>query len=299
MNIQTFSQALGAVDQRFLTEALQFSKPARKYRWISCFAAACLFVILAAGIMLLRQAEPSETLPPDSSETAIQPDKAETADGPDKGSNTGGESFRIDLDAVYINEISALTADAARCYDPALCNTVVWDEAAIESYFGTTLSPSYIPEGLFPAAGNDSACEIQDKTGNLIEDCVTRSYYHAYYEDGSPMPTQEAAAYKGFTLRASKIGLIHCCLYLLPDEELGITWFGENEVVIGYRAMPYGPYDPQTHLPSGYYDFYLAQFMLGGVEYEITSYQLSLSEFLKIVASTISGRPDVEIFRQE
>ena len=76
-------------------------------------------------------------------------------------------------------------------------------------------------------------------------------------------------------------------------------FFQKSEAVIGYRAMPYGPYDPQTHLPSGCYDFYLAQFTPGGMEYEIASYQLSLSEFLKIVASTISGRPDVDIFQQE
>lgn len=48
----------------------------------------------------------------------------------------------------------------------------------------------------------------------------------------------------------------------------------ELTVTFGYHSMPYGPYDSETHEPSGYYDLYTAEFEHEGIKYKIVSEQL-------------------------
>ena len=54
--------------------------------------------------------------------------------------------------------------------------------------------------------------------------------------------------------------------------------------------MPYGPYDPETHEPSGYYDLYVAEFEKDGIEYQVVAEQISKSELVKVVSSILYGR---------
>ena len=51
----------------------------------------------------------------------------------------------------------------------------------------------------------------------------------------------------------------------------------------------YGPYDPDTHEPSGYYDLYVAEFECHGIRYQVVTEQLKEQEIVKVVSSMIYG----------
>ena len=72
---------------------------------------------------------------------------------------------------------------------------------------------------------------------------------------------------------ASKLGQHGCCVYLGPEDQVEWSEIAGTLVSIGYRAMPYGPYDSATHEPAGYYDMYVAQFALDGIcNHRLNSY---------------------------
>ncbi|HIZ56168.1 MAG TPA: hypothetical protein H9671_08215, partial [Firmicutes bacterium] len=92
-----------------------------------------------------------------------------------------------------------------------------------------------------------------------------------------------------FSITVSKIGLLNDCLYILPENEVKTSDIGGTSVTFGYRSMPYGPYDPDTHEPSGYYDMYVAEFQHNGIEYQIVAEQMEAEEVVKVVSSIIYG----------
>ena len=148
----------------------------------------------------------------------------------------------------------------------------------------------YVPDGLTAAPGNCTARVIVNKNGNVVEDTIWLGFYHDYYEDGSPRLTDDVAAVNGFSITASKIGLLNDCLYILPENEVTASDIGGTAVTFGYRSMPYGPYDSETHEPSGYYDMYVAEFEYDGIEYQIVAEQMETEEVVKVVSSIIFGK---------
>lgn len=113
--------------------------------------------------------------------------------------------------------------------------------------------------------------------------------------DGSPRHTEEVAARRGFSVRVSKLGLFSDCLYLMPEDQRECWTVGETEVTLGYRSMSYGPYDPETHQPSGYYDLYVAEFTLEGLDWQIVFEQLPLEEVVKVTAGVITGEEEITV----
>ena len=179
---------------------------------------------------------------------------------------------------------------AARIWrNPELYNHIQWDKNAVIEYYGKDLSPAYIPDDLTAANGNGTARVIVDKSGNIVEDTVGLNFYHNYYEDGSPKLTEGVTARKGFSITASKIGILSDCVYLLPENEVRTSDIDGAAVTFGYRSMPYGPYNPDTHEPSGYYDMYVAEFEYDGIEYQIVAEQMEAEEVVKVVLSIICG----------
>ena len=167
----------------------------------------------------------------------------------------------------------------------AACLTVVLFTAlsVLPDYF------RHIPDGLTAANGNGTARVIVDKSGNIVEDTVRLNFYHDYYEDGSPKLTEGVTARKGFSITASKIGILSDCIYLLPENEVKTSDIDGTAVTFGYRSMPCGPYNPDTHEPSGYYDMYVAEFEYDGIEYQIVAEQMEAEEVVKVVSSIIYG----------
>lgn len=194
------------------------------------------------------------------------------------------------LSNLHFNEIEGFS-DAARIwFDPALYDTdVAWGKDEVTDYYGKDLTPLYIPDGLVAASGNGTAKVILDKNGKVIYDTIWLDFYHDYYEDGSPKLTEDVAALKGFSITVSKIGLLNDCCYILPENEVKTSDIDGTVVTFGYRSMPYGPYNPDTHEPSGYYDMYVAEFEYDGIEYQIVAEQMEAEEVVKVVSSIIYG----------
>ena len=121
-------------------------------------------------------------------------------------------------------------------------------------------------------------------TGNVVEDQAGRSFWVDFGEDGSPKSNDDVEIPKGFTIRASRLRILHCCL--LPVDGERTTNFGGVPVTLSHAAPTYG--GGISNVPAGYYDVYVASFTLDGVEYEIEAQRLELEEVIKIVASIIN-----------
>jgi len=203
----------------------------------------------------------------------------------------------VRISEIRLNELGP-SADAARLRrDPALYDEIRWGRDEIEAYLGGNPAPPYVPEGLKAAPGNGTARVIAGKEdGKVVEDTVYLGYWHDYDEDGSPKLTGGAVACKGFSLTASKLGILNCgLLYLRPEDERQACTINGIEVTFGSRKMPYGPYDPETHEPSGYYQLYTAEFTLRGADYQLVAEQMPLKEVVLVVASLLYGNAAVEI----
>lgn len=111
-----------------------------------------------------------------------------------------------------------------------------------------------------------------------------------YKDEGEPMTVKQ-----GFSITASKIGIIQTCLYLLPEDEVKTSNIERTEVTFGYRSMPYSPYHSETHEPSGYYDMYVAEFEKDGIEFQIVAQQMEAKELVKVVTSIIRGDANIII----
>lgn len=272
MNTRLFSQAMGEVGDRYYEEAADYVCRRKRHGWVqwSAMAAGLVLLFTAAFSLLSRDLNPQGAPLPDS-----------TPETPE---------IHISMDSIFLNDIAEPLDAARRWYDPQLYDDITWGREEVAGYYGGDLTPAYLPDGLTAAASNGTAAVIAGKDGHLAEDTVWYQFYHDYYEDGSPKLTEEVAACKGFYMAVSKVGLLKDCIYILPENEVKTSDLGGTAVTFGYRSMPYGPYDPKTHEPSGHYDLYVAEFKLNGVEYQFVAEQMKVEELVKVVSSVIYGR---------
>lgn len=301
MKTDLFSEAMNHINDKYYEEALSYTgKQKTAHHWVRWAACAACFALaaIAASSVLPNYLKPKHSVPDQPNGiTALNPSK-DTTENPDGNTTSvpdtepGEPKISVRMDQIALNEISALADTARRYYDPELYDTAVWDQESAEDYYGKSLIPTYIPEDL--TSIGLGGLKITDKGGAVKEDTVYQDYYliHGCYEDGSPMridPEHGVFAARGISICASKIGLLRDCCYLLPENEVKTSDIGGITVTFGYRSMSYGPYDPETHEPSGYYDLYVAEFECDGIKYEIISEQLPLEELVKVTASIICG----------
>ena len=76
-------------------------------------------------------------------------------------------------------------------------------------------------------------------------------------------------------------------VYCTPDE-CSPSVLSDVSVVLGRRTMDYGPYDPVTHLPSGFYPLFVADFEQEGLHYRAVSHNLTEAEFLDLLRQFVS-----------
>ena len=190
-----------------------------------------------------------------------------------------------------------MVSDAApRYYDPDLYYTENWGEKEIVAYYGWDLAPAYIPENLTDGGKGPGGIMYQERaTGEIVQDQGGRGFWTDFWEDGSPKSDDDLYIPTGFTVQASKLGILHCAL--LPVDEERTTDFGGVPVTLTHCSMKHGPFDPTqkapdglSNMPAGYYDIYTASFTLNGTKYEVTAQRLELEEVIQIVASVISGQ---------
>ncbi len=251
MNAKLFSEAMSEVNGKYYEEAANYH--CKKHGWVKWSAmAACLTVVLFTVFSVIpNYFRQQGTTPPDNPNGVIVDTPT---DNPDDVTTPATSEIHISMDNISFNEAGALT-DVVRIWrDPELYEHIQWDKDAVIEYYGKDFTPAYIPDGLTAAIGNGTARVVADKSANIVEDTVWLGFYHDYYEDGSPKLTEGVTAHKGFSITVSKIGLLNDCFYILPENEVKTSDIDGTAVTFGYRSMPYGPYDPDTHEPSGYYD---------------------------------------------
>lgn len=210
------------------------------------------------------------------------------------------QKVTIQWDFVVVNESESLGMDAAlRYYDPNLYDQEAWGEEEVISYYGWNLAPAYIPEGLTGGGQGVSAGIYREKaTGDLVQEQAGRGFWADFWEDGSPKSDDDLYIPRGFTIRASKKGILHCGLLLTDDEQ--VTDFDTVPVTLSHCSMKHGPFDPTqkapdglSNMPAGYYDIYTASFEMDGVQYEVEAQRLELEEVIKLVASIVKPYEDI------
>ena len=292
--------AMNGVRAAYIQEAKETGKERTGPRMRYFAAAACLCLALLGA---LRAGLPGALGPKPPMGPAVVPVESEVPGEVHAGTETQSPDDRqgtIRWRDVVVNESAGLSADATRLYmDPALYEAEHWDMDQVREYFGWELAPAYIPEGLTGGGQGVGLTIYRDKaTGELLEDQAGRGFWVDFWEDGSPKSDDDIVIPKGFTVTASRLGILHCGL--LPVEEERITQFDRTDVTITHASLPYGPFDPTQkdpsglyNKPAGYYDVYVAAFTLDGVEYEVATQRLELEELIKITASIISPTEDI------
>ena len=258
--------------------------------------AACVSLILTVALTTLPGIlrGPGGVLPPPN------PAPGPTVSEDDQQNNgeplqpPGEREITINWDNVAVNESPGLAPGAVPLYrDPALYNEEILDAEGVRTYYGWELAPAYIPDDLTGDGKAVSGRIVREKaTGNVVEDQAGRSFWVDFWEDGSPKSDDDIVIPRGFTIRASRLRILHCGL--LPIDEERTTDFGGVPVTLSHCSMKHGPFDPTkrapdglSNMPAGYYDIYTASFTLDGVEYEVSAQRLELEEVIKITASII------------
>ena len=290
--------AVRALDDDILERSETAFYGQKETGWLKWGAmAACVGLILTVALTTLPGIlrGPGSVLPPPNPAPGPTVSEDEQQNNGAPLQPPGEREITINWDNVAVNESAGLAPNAAPLYrDPALYNEEILDTQGVRTYYGWELAPAYIPDDLTGGGKAVSGRIVREKaTGNVVEDQAGRSFWVDFGEDGSPKSNDDVEIPKGFTIRASRLRILHCCL--LPVDEERTTDFGGVPVTISHCSMKHGPFDPTkkapdglSNMPAGYYDIYTATFTLDGVEYEVSAQRLELEEVIKIVASIIN-----------
>lgn len=286
---------IGEVREDYVLAAGRPAKRARP-RWVAPAAcAACAAAVLTA-VFFLRQPTPAPPVP-EPLPTFQQPVPAPTGgisrpDPPEGPTAPAPPSpaLNISLDQVKVNELPEGQPSAALRADFHLTHQeLTWGQSEIEAWFGKAdFTPVFIPDGLLPAPRNNTAV-VYAKDGEVVIDLLRLSFYTDYYEDGGPRSTDECVYARGFDLAVSRHSTHPFRDWAIWEPGVETSDIAGTAVTVTHTVYSYGPYDLDTHEPSGYYDWYSAEFALDGLNYEITAQRLTLEEVTAVAASVITG----------
>lgn len=94
---------------------------------------------------------------------------------------------------------------------------------------------------------------------------------------------------KQFRVYVSKQDFVMDYVTLFDDEMENSTLNGQ-ELLLGKRKMSYGPYTPVENgpnIPTGYYDVFLAKFIMNEIYFEIVADNFTEDEFIEALDSII------------
>lgn len=276
MNAKLFSEAMSEVNDKYYEEAENYH--CKKHGWVKWSAmAACLTVVLFTAFSVLpHYFRQQGTTPPDNPNGGIVDNPTDTTND----TTPATSEIHISMSNIAMNQINdSFNTDYAR-YNPETDVEVVWNREDIIAYYGTDLVPAYIPDGFSASEDNNKAIAYIGQDGSVVEDTVYLDFYNG--------EAAQNGIKQGLSITASKIGIVQTC-FVLPEDELKTSDIGGTTVAFGHRSVPNGPYDPNTHEPSGYYDMYVAEFEHDGIEYEIVAEQMEAEEVVKVVSSIIYG----------
>lgn len=273
MSAKLIFEAMNEVSDRYYEEAENYQAPKR--RWVKWGGvAACLAVVALAAIAVIPSYFHQQSIEsPEHPDSIVVDDPTPATPG-----------VYISLSDIRFNELEEMVSAALKAYDPALYDQLEWGKSEITAFYGDILKPTYRPVNVEPTY---HSYIIADKSGNLESDTAWSYYYESNQNTDN-------GCRRGFFITASKSGVLNDCIYLLPENEVVTSDVGGVAVTFGYRSVSYGPYDPATHEPSGYYDMYVAEFECGGISCQVVAEQMEAEEVVKVVASIICGE-EVEV----
>ncbi|MDE7229399.1 MAG: hypothetical protein K2N56_02860 [Oscillospiraceae bacterium] len=278
MNSFKIANSINMIDDDLILEAdetAKSNKAQKKPVYLKYAAAAAALVCAAGGAAAIAKVRnPSTSV--DSNNSSVQ-----TIDNA-----PSNNSHVIKMSNIHFNNTLVSISDSL--WNPRMFDQTVLDTAGITEYFGWDLVPKYIPEGLFPSERNDSSRIYSDKDdGRIVHDRTVIQFYDSYDEDGFPKGTVSAEykAPKGFELTAAKYGSLDLCCRLDISNIANTSSIGGTDVYFAHLSVPIG----KVSDPSGYWDEYIAEFELNGIQYRVTTKQLEAGEIVRIVSSIIYG----------
>lgn len=287
MNGTDLLRAMSHVDEEYIQAAGE-ETPKRARRALLRYGglAACAAVAVA-GALLLRQPVPAPVEPtpapePMPSETVYPniPDRF-----PTKEPVTDAPRLTIDLSRIAVNEMEDGVPSGCLSADFYITHEEVeWSEEEIAAWYGKTdFAPAFLPDGLTPAQENGWATVWTDEDGEVVIDLLSFSAKDEGDERIFP---------RSLTLSVSKNDPRPFRDWLHWGETWETCEIAGVEVTIVHAVYSHGPYDPETHEPSGYYDWYDVDFELDGLRYGLSTQRLDLEEVTAVTASVITGGTD-------
>lgn len=228
------------------------------------FSSIFLFLVLSGVLISLPRL--SRPTPPDSNSPQHEALPEAILQGEDK---------------IIVNDLNADPFTADRTLFPPDGYDETWNFEKVSEYLGRDVRPTELPEDLLESDAPETRLFhlYFTEDGELFYDTFHFTYSESFDTDYDPLR-------RSLNVAVSKVGMLKDCLYMDPDN-MQSSMIGGVPVMVGHRDMSYGPYDKDTHEPKGYYDFYLAEFFLDGIEFEVTADNLTEREFLDAVSSLI------------
>lgn len=287
MNGTDLLRAMSHVDEGYVQAAEEERKKkpgAAPLRWGAL--AACAAVAVAA-VFFLRQPGPVAEQPPEPIPDPVPGVTEPIPDIPDRlppdvVPESPAPDLTIDLSQIAVNELPDGLPSGALRYDFYLTHDELeWDETDIIGWFGKAdFTPAFLPDGLTPAQGNNSATVWTDRDGVVVIDLLR---FSARDED------DERIFPRSFNLSVSRNDPRPFRDWLHWGETVEVTPIAGVDVIFTHASYSHGPYDPETHTPTGYYDWYDVDFELDGLKYALTAQRLTLQEVAAVTASIITG----------
>ena len=180
----------------------------------------------------------------------------------------------IALPGLHINEISNRASQDKRYYPEDQYDTVTWSREQFVAHWGKDIVPSSLPADLTEFHPRHGGKVVLTKGGEPVYDLYHFTWAEHFEEAYDPLR-------RSVTLSVSALGMAKDAVYQI-DEPI-LSDIGGVEVMFGHCSMSYGPYDPDTHLPAGEYDLYVAEFSLDGIDYQLTTENLTLEEAQQVL----------------
>ena len=253
-------------------------------QWIG---AACACLVLLSGLMLwIAPAEKSV----DATNEICLEDAVADSDGKTSGENFSEQAYgNNQADVIVVNEYPIMmSVDFSRpCYKLEEYQVVMKNREQVEEYFGRALELTGIPEDMIPVPMEDWKWEfvLKRDTGEVVDDLVGYEYWNDWqdFENGG-VKRMVWEGGRGFTVVMSKVDIMSCCI-VVPEKDMKTSQINGVEVQIGHRVM--GTLYNENHEPEFEYDVYQANFVLDGIEFEVTTEAMTLSELVQIIKSII------------
>lgn len=223
---------LGEVDEKYLVEEKQpYSKKTLFLKWGSLVAGFTVIVVTALAVL------PSYF---NEKKGVVLEDVMKPATDESYQQENSSENY-ISMKQIHMNyllEVGSNTESDKSYYDPALYDELKWDKEEILEYYGKDLTPAYIPEGLMASAKNNTELTVfRKKDGEIARDLLWLDFYNDYYEDGSPKLTENIAAPKGITVKASKFSFGGCQKQDTFDVKIHVPSGSTEEFVYSHEEI--------------------------------------------------------------